>query len=105
DPFLDILAEAAVQDHLRAAGPRGRDALGDRASGTLWRFDRGHWTMVALDDHFYAFLNLRQNRIGIAGKIGVADVKRSHIHNDTSFAGRGPDRTRLCDLVRVKQRL
>ena len=59
--------------------------------------------MVPLDDHLHAFLDLRQHGVRIASEFSVANVERSHIHDDTSLkADGGPDRTRICDLYRVK---
>ncbi len=61
--------------------------------------------MVSLNDHFYAFLDFRQDGVRIAGEIGITDVQRSHITMILLWRGGGPDRTRICDLVRVKHAL
>ena len=62
--------------------------------------------MIPLHDYFYTFLDLCQHGVSIASEFGFANVEGSHIHDDTT-AGRsgGLDRTRICDLLRVKQAL
>jgi hypothetical protein len=99
DPFLDILAEAVIQDHLESAGPCGRHAFRGGASRTLRHSDRRDGSMVPLHE------NYRQRAqvlcfncvlgIGVAPAIGVEPLERNG----------GLDRTRICDLLRVKQAL
>jgi hypothetical protein len=43
--------------------------------------------MVPLHDDLDARFHLRQDGIRITREIGVADVKRSHIHDDTALEG------------------
>ena len=61
--------------------------------------------MVPFHNHFHAFLYLRKDGVRVAGEIGIADVKRPHITMILLWRGGGPDRTRICDLLRVKQTL
>ena len=61
--------------------------------------------MIPLHNHFHACLDFCQDGIRIAGEIGVANVESSHIHDDTSLVGGGPERTRISDLFRVKEAL
>lgn len=105
DPFLDIVAETAIEDHVRPTGFRGRYALGDRTSRAARSLDCRDGTVVSLYDDFNTCLDLCQDGIGIAGEFGVADVQRSQKTTVLRWRDGGLDRTRICDLLRVKQAL
>ena len=87
NPFLHIFAEAAIQDHLRAAGSSRGNARRDGPPRTPRSFDRRDGAMVPLHDNFHAFLDLCQHGVWIASELGFANVERSHVYDDTNLGG------------------
>lgn len=78
DDSLQILSEVRIECNRGVALLRLPEDFRDRPPASVRRTDDRHGTMILLDDHLDAFLDLGQHGMDVACEFGFRDADRSH---------------------------
>ena len=79
DSFFDVAGEIVIQNRGRTSELQFGNNFRYAAACGSRRFDDGNGTMVLLDDHFQAGLDLGKDGVKVARKFSFGDADHSHI--------------------------
>jgi hypothetical protein len=95
DDLFQVLAELFIERDRRAMRFREGNALRKHPARPPWglsdvrRSDDGHRPVVLFDHNLGAGAHPFQHAVNIARELGLGDVQRRHIFDDTLFFGLG----------------